>query len=250
MSIPLNCTNRYTATRIAFAILVALFFAALAGAQTISPVLTEYTGKVAKGSFELQNAGVVPLTAIMELKSFTVSETGEMSYRALDKGIQVKLSSMSLQIPPQQSRLVFYEARADSLPAWFVIYADIGGYKRTSEGMNIRLDLPHTVYILPKQSARKSDIQIKSLGSSADKAQLRLQVTNNSAWFGRVLSTQTTGKGSNWQGSGFPLYPHYSRIVEVPCKVVQKGSALRLRFNRFSLDQPLSDSSGSPVCAP
>ena len=246
----MKSAHGYATTRIVFTILVALLFAALAEAQTVRPVISEYTGKVAKGSIELVNPGIVPLTVMMEPKSFTVSETGEITYRALDKGIQVKLSSTSFQIPPQQSRFVFYEASADALPAWFVIYADIGGYKKTKEGLNIRLDLPHTVYILPKQSAGKSDIQVTPLGRSSDKAQLRFQVSNTSPWFGRVLSAQLTGKDNRWQGSGFPLYPHYTRILGVPCTAIQAGSALRLRFSKFSKDYPLSDVSGTSPCAP
>jgi P pilus assembly chaperone PapD len=250
VSLSSSSTKLSATTRIVSTILVTFLFAVITNAQTISPVLSEYTGKVAKGSFELQNPGSVPLTAILELKSFTVSEVGDLAYRSLDKGIHVKLSATSFLIPPQQSRSVFYEASADSMPAWFVIYADIGGYKKTAEGMNIRLDLPHTVYILPKQSAAKSEIQFKSLGLNSDKTQLRIQVTNTGQWFGRVLSTQLTGRGNNWQGSGFPLYPHYARVIEVPCKVVLANSGLRLHFNKYSLDYPLSDLSGSASCAP
>ena len=157
MSFHLNKSNLHAANRLAAAILFALFFPLISYAQTIRPVISEYTAKVAKGSIELVNPGLTPLTVIVEPKSFSVSETGDISYRPLDKTIQLKLSAMSFQIPPQQSYFIFYEARAEDLPAWFVIYASIGGFRKTSAGMNIRLDLPHTVYILPKHSVKYAE---------------------------------------------------------------------------------------------
>jgi hypothetical protein len=236
--------NRTVAT-----ILFTLFFAVFTQAQTIRPVLTEYT-KVAKGSVELVNPGVVPLTVIMEPKSFTVSENGDIAYRPLDKGIQVKLSAMSFQIPPQQSYFLFYEAHADALPVWFVLYANIGGFRKSDSGMNIRLDLPHTVYILPKQSATKSDIAIKYLGVSDDKTHLQFRVTNSGPWFGRALQSELRSKSGTIQGSGFPIFPNAKRIVEISCKGDQAGSVFSLRLRNFRLDEPPPNPAESRVCAP
>jgi len=236
----------------AAAILFALFFPLISYApiyaQTIRPVISEYTAKVAKGSIELVNPGLTTLTVIVEPKSFSVSETGDITYRPLDRTIQLKLSAMSFQIPPQQSYFIFYEARAEALPAWFVIYASIGGFRKNSAGMNIRLDLPHTVYILPKHSVEKSDILISSLGPTPDKAHLGFRVTNNGPWFGRALSTELAGKTGATQGSGFPLFPHSARIVQVPCN--QSPTALRLRLRNFKMEEPLPPSSESQTCAP
>jgi hypothetical protein len=64
--------------------------------------------------------------------SFSVSEKGDITYRPLDKTIRLKLSAMSFQIPPEQSYFVFYEARSEVLPAWFVIYSNMGSYTRTA----------------------------------------------------------------------------------------------------------------------
>jgi hypothetical protein len=242
-------TNHYPANRIATGILLAALFAAFAHAQTIRPVLSEYT-KVAKGSVELVNPGVIPLTVIMEPKSFTVSETGDIAYRPLDKGIQVKLSAMSFQIPPQQSYFLFYEAHADALPAWFVLYANIGGFRKSDTGMNIRLDLPHTVYILPKQSAAKSDIGIKYIGVSPDKTHLQFRVTNSGPFFGRALQSELRSKGTTIPGSGFPLFPNAKRIVEIPCKGDQSGAVFGLRLRSFRLDEPPPNPAESRVCAP
>lgn len=225
-----------------------LFIITNAHAQTIRPVISEYTAKVAKGSFELVNPGLVPLTVIIEPMSFSVSEKGDIAYRPLDKSIQLKLSAMSFQIPPEQSYFVFYEARADVLPAWFVIYANIGG-RKTNAGLNLRLDLPHTVYILSKQSVEKSEILISSLGPTADKAHLGFRVTNTGPWFGRALSSELIGKDGATHGSGFPIFPHSTRIVEVPCESNKTATTLRLHLKNFKMEEPLSESDGSQGCA-
>jgi hypothetical protein len=220
--------------------------AVAAKAQTIRPVISEYTSKVAKGSIELVNPGLVPLTVIVEPKSFTVSENGDITYRPLDKSIQLKLSAMSFKIPPQQSYYVFYEAKADTLPAWFVIYANIGGFRTNQSGMNIRLDLPHTVYILPKHSVERSDLLVSSLGVSKTGDHLNFLVTNSGPWFGRALSTEISDSHGTTQGGGFPIFPNSRRIVQVPCS--QSATALRLRLKNFKVASPVTAT--GPPCAP
>jgi hypothetical protein len=246
----LNRTIHYAANRAAIAVLVASVFTVFIQAQTIRPVITEYTAKVAKGSVELVNPSAIPLSVVMEPKSFTVSETGEIAYRPLDKSIQVKLSAMSFQIPPQQSYFLFYEARADALPAWFVLYANIGGFRKSDTGMNIRLDLPHTVYILPKQSAGKGDLSIQYIGVSPDKAHLQFRITNTGPWFGRALQTQLRSKSGTIQGSGFPIFPNAKRIVEISCKGNQTGAVYGIRLKNLRLEEPPPDPAESRVCAP
>src|SRR5208282_5514514 len=121
-------------------------------AQTVRPVIAEL-GNPAKGRVEYVNDGLTPLNVVLEAKSFTVSETGEISYRALDPNIHLKLSTTSFRVQPQQTYYVFYEASSPQIPSWFVIYASFSGFPfRTAQGMNVRLQLPHTVYLLPKHA--------------------------------------------------------------------------------------------------
>src|SRR5450631_4523552 len=112
-----------------------------ASAQTVRPLIAEL-GNPAKGRVEYVNDSLTPLNVVLEPKSFTVSETGEISYRPLDPSLHLKLSTTSFRIQPQQTYYVFYEATAPQSPAWFVIYAAFSGFPfRTSQGMNVRLEL-------------------------------------------------------------------------------------------------------------
>lgn len=116
--------------------------------------------------------------------------------------------------------------------------------------MNMRLDLPHTVYILTKRSIERSEIVISSLGPTPDNTHIGFLVTNKGAWFGRVLSSELIGKGRPAQGSGFPLFPQGSRIVEVPCKGDQASATFRIRLRNFKMEEPLSEMKGSLACDP
>src|SRR5213593_82497 len=108
-------------------------------AQTVRPVINELSNRE-KGRVEYVNDSLTPLNVVLEAKSFSVSETGEISYRPLDSNVHLKLSTSSFRIQPQQTYYVFYEAASEQTPAWFVIYANFSGFPfRTAQGMNVRL---------------------------------------------------------------------------------------------------------------
>ena len=118
---------------------------AMGHAQTVRPVINELSNP-AKGRVEYVNDSLTPLNVVLEAKSFSVSETGEITYRPLDADVHLKLSTTSFRIQPQQTYYVFYEATAPKSPTWFVIYAAFSGFPfRSAQGMNVRLELPPTV---------------------------------------------------------------------------------------------------------
>src|SRR5712692_6972026 len=111
---------------------------ATAFAQTVRPVIVQYNG-IARGKIELINGSLKPLNVVLEPMSFKVTEDGNGTYEPLQENIHLKLSTMSFRIPPQQSRFVFYEAKPEKLPAWFVIYSVFAGTTRQSS-LNIKLN--------------------------------------------------------------------------------------------------------------
>jgi hypothetical protein len=195
--------------------ILALLFSISSLAQTVRPVVNELSNP-AKGRVEYVNDGLLPLNVVLEAKSFTVSETGEISYRPLDPQIHLKFSTTSFRIQPQQTYYVFYEATSPQAPAWFVIYASFSGFPfRTAQGMNVRLQLPHTVYLLPKKSMEKPDLQIDLALLSRSDNKVRLEVENKGDFFGRVLETQLVYSKKKQEAPGFPLFPHSKRVIEV-----------------------------------
>jgi len=222
---------------------LALALNAGAAAQTVRPVISEL-GNPAKGRVEYVNDGLTPLNVVLEAKSFTVSEKGELNYRPLDPDIHLKLSATSFRVQPKQTYYVFYEASAPPSPTWFVIYASFSGFAfRTAQGMNVRLQLPHTVYLLPKQRAEKADVHVVRAELDEAGSKVLLEVENTGDNFGRVLQTQLANGRKKEDAPGFPIFPHSKRILEVPLDAKSDRDSLptelSLQFENFKVEQKL-----------
>ena len=227
-----------------------LFALALsASAQTVRPVISEL-GDPGKGRVEYVNDGLTPLNVVLEAKSFTVSEEGEINYRPLDPNIHLKLSATSFRIQPKQTYYVFYEASASPSPTWFVIYASFSGFAfRTAQAMNVRLQLPHTVYLLPKQRTEKADVRVVRAELDAPGNKVILEVENTGDNFGRVLQTQLTSGRKKQDAPGFPIFPHSKRILEVPleAKADTVPDEVSLQFENFKVEEKLRVKSNSDL---
>lgn len=214
--------------------------------QTVRPLIDENVvgraGKSASGKIEYVNDSTQTLTVTLEAKSFTVSDTGELSYRPLDASIHAKLSAMSFRILPKQNYFVFYEASADQLPSWFVVYATFGGFKeRTEEGFRIQLQLPHTIYLLPKEELRKDDLMIKMAEYHPTEKKVVFRVENNGSSFGRVLEADVTSARERAAQGGFPVFPFSERQIEIPWEGPSSPARLLLRLAHFRLEQAVND---------
>src|SRR5579863_9602494 len=219
----------------------ALALSSAAIAQTVRPVISEL-GNPAKGRVEYVNDGLTPLNVVLEARSFTVSENGELSYRPLDPHIHLKLSATSFRIQPQQTFYVFYEASAPPSPKWFVIYASFTGFAfRTAQGMNVRLQLPHTVYLLPKQRAEKTDVRVVRAEFNAADNKVLLEVENTGDNFGRVLQTELASGRKKQEAPGFPIFPHSKRILEVSLDAKAEGETapteVSFQFDNFKIEE-------------
>src|SRR6266700_4691783 len=229
--------------------LLLLAMSAVAGGQTVRPLINEL-GNPAKGRVEYVNDGLTPLNVVLEAKSFTVSETVEIAYRPLDSNIHLKLSATSFRIQPQQTYYFFYEASSPQSPSWFVIYAAFSGFPfRTAQGMNVRLELPHTVYLLPKQSVEKPEVHIERAELSAADNKVLLEVENTGNNFGRVLQTQLVYSKKKQEAPGFPIFPHSKRILELPLEEKAEGEnfpvMVMLQFQNFKVEDKLQRGNSS-----
>jgi len=212
-----------------------LLLCATASTQTVRPLVAEL-GNPAKGRVEYVNDSFTPLNVVLEAKSFSVSETGQISYRPLDPNIHLKLSVSSFRLQPQQSFYVFYEASTDASPAWFVLYAAFSGFPfRTQQGMNVRLELPHTVYLLPKIALQKDEVVINRAEFVAADKKLVLEVENTGGKFGRVQQTFVSFGKRQEEAPGFPVFPHSRRVVELPFD--ESPSGVQLLFSNFKIEK-------------
>lgn len=231
--------------------MVALSLASLlitaAAAQTVRPLIDENVvkaaGKKASGKIEYYNDSLQPLNVTLEAKSFTVSPTGEISYRPLEADVHLKLSEMSFRIPPRQSHYLFYQAWAEKLPAWCVLYAAFSGFRqRTPEGFVIQVQLPHTIYLLPKRRLQKAELSIVRAEYLPQTQKVVVRVANSGDAFGRVLEADVQGTKTKASQGGFPLFPSSERQVEIPWQAAGVPSKVVLRFERFTMETKVQDS--------
>ncbi|HEY6249398.1 MAG TPA: hypothetical protein VI685_05525 [Candidatus Angelobacter sp.] len=217
-------------------------------AQTVRPVVDENVvkgpGKKASGRIEYVNDSLQTLNVVLESRSFTVSDTGELSYRPLDSAIHVKFSESSFKIPPKQNYYVFYQAWADALPSWFVVYATFSGFaERTSEGLHLNILLPHTIYLLPKQGVRKDELVVKIAEYRPQDRKVVVRVENTGPAFGRVLQADVTSAKGKATSNGFPVFPHREREVEIPWEANDGPAKLVLHLEHFHLEHAVGSSS-------
>jgi hypothetical protein len=233
--------GRGTWRTISFVCLASLFIAPSLGAQTVRPVIAEYKEK-ARGRFDLGNDTDIPLNVVLEAKSFTVSEDGSPAFRPLDKDIHLKLSQMSFRIPPRQTYYVFYEATADKYPAWFVIYATFAGLSKQS-GLNVQLELPHTVYLLQKRGMQQGDVQVGAAEFLPDSRQIVVEIINASGGLGRVAQVEVRADRERAVQPGFPLMPRSRRKVQFDWKAGVPPQTVIVHLKDFRVESPFQEQS-------
>lgn len=208
-----------------------------AGAQSVSPVIVEYKAK-AEGRISLVNNTTVPLAVVLEPKSFSITPDGNGVYRNLDPDIQLKLSSMSFRIDPGQTYYVFYSATADKLPAWFCVYSVFSKVQR-AKGLDVRILLPHTVYIYPKKPhSKESQVAFKDAAEYAG-GKVSFDLTNSGLDLTRVREVKITSDGKPVTAAGFPLLPGGERHVEVPWTEAEPPQGVELEFDHGTMKQPV-----------
>jgi len=207
------------------------------GAQTVRPAVVEYPDQ-ARGKFELVNETLFPLTVVIEPRGFHVEPSGELIEETLDTArIRVKTSAMSFRIPPRETYTVFYEATAKSFPAWFLISSTLTG-ARTQAGLNVRIELPHVVYMLQRQPLRQADVIVRRFDFDSTTKRVRVELENTGPALGRVLSSEVSVSGrKSAPGGAFPLFPFSRRTLEIPWGEDLTPDKLVLRFANFTMEE-------------
>jgi hypothetical protein len=220
------------------AIACCLLMAAGLRAQTVQPVIVEYTGK-AEGKLTLTNNTDLPMAVVLEPMSFSIEANGRGVFRPLDAGIHLELSSMSARLTPRQTYYVFYSATATRLPAWFTVYATFSQV-RHGDGLEMRIMLPHTVYLYQKQPLDKADVRLKEAVYSLRSHKLTCTFENAGNSLARVQQVKATGKHDQAEASGFPFLPGEMRRVEMDWDKASAPDQILVRFEHFTVKWPVN----------
>ncbi len=207
-------------------------------AQTVSPVIVEYKAKAA-GQIALLNNTLTPLAVVLEPRSFSITPDGNGVYRPLDADIHVKFSSTSFRIDPGQTYSVFYSATADKLPAWFTVYSVFSKVQHGA-GLDVRILLPHTVYIYPKKQPAKVQVEVGRAVYSAQSGKVECDLENKTPDLTRVQQVQIAAGKKSETAAGFPLLPGERRHLEVSWGEKGPPETIALEFAHDTLRQPIS----------
>lgn len=227
-------------------------------AQTVSPPVAEYQER-ARSSYQLVNGSIFPLAVVLEVRGFDITERGDVIEAPLDSTrLQVRLSASSFRIPPRSTYTVFYEATGDSVPAWFQIVAALSG-ARTDNGINVRILLPHVVYLNQKAPLRREAVAIRRFEVDPVSGTARALLENTGAELGRVLELAFDSPAGASRSGGFPLLPGRRRWVELDWPRAAPPNRLTIRTAKFTFDTSLvaapptmqmADSAGSEDAPP
>ena len=228
------------------AVLLARGASAVAHAQSVQPVIAEYR-EHASGSFQVTNTTLVPMAVVLEPRSFSISAQGQGSFRTLDPAIHLELSASSLRLEPRQSATVFYKVEAEKAPAWLCIYAAFTSL-HPNPGINVRIMLPHTIYVYQRQPLFREALRISELRYDAEQHQLLLEINNDSRDLGRAESVEVSGPhGAHATAPGFPLLPQDTRRLSIEWTGQQAPERVEIEFPTFTLKLPLEVSALNQV---
>ena len=226
-------------------------------AQTVSPVILEYREK-AKGSFQLTNDTVVPMSVSIEPRSFSVDPEGNPKFRKLDEQIKVRLSTTSFRLGPRQTFTIFYDATAAQVPAWFTIYSTVTGPPNPN-GLQLAVELPHTVYLLTKKLLARESVAVLSANfKKGPEAEVEAEIESRAQEFGRVQLVEVFSATGKKEYGGFPLFPGQRRLLNLEWDQAGAPQRVVLTFEKFKVEQvitanapaPSSSSASSPRISP
>jgi len=217
-----------------------LLLAPLAPAQTISPVIVEYPDK-ADGRFQVTNDSLIPLTVVVEAHSFSVDSEGKATFRKLDPGLHVQLSTTSFRLAPKQTYYVFYKATTETYPNWFCIYATVTG-PTTPTGLKLALELPHTVYMLGHNPLDQSQVSWNKaqMEEAQNKRLITAEIENHSTAFSRIQEVDVVSSTGKQTFAGFPLFPGQRRAIELDWDQPGTPERIELKFQHFKMETSLT----------
>jgi hypothetical protein len=112
---------------------------------------------------------------------------------------------------------------------------------KTESGLNVRILLPHVVYLNQKQSLRKEDVAIKAFEFDSVAKKARVLLENLGPNLGRVYQlTVANGHNVSQPGGGFPLLPRKRRWAEMGWDASAPPNRVTVRFSRFTVDTVLT----------
>jgi len=211
-------------------------------AQTISPVSSVFVGG-GKGDLVLTNNSLDPMIVTMEVVNFQVGDGKKIVRSKLDPHTHIKLSKSGLRIAPQDKAHVFFDASADTYPAWCMIYATFRQEKR-HPGFNMVMQLGHPVYMYQKESIKQGDVAIQTATYNPATHKLMVAIENNGDKLARPFLSFPQLRDSQYKLRFLPVFPHTTTSADFDLSMVDVMrnvvvDQLLVEFDHFKLSSPV-----------
>ena len=83
----------------------------------------------------------------VDIRSASFAKDGSVAYRPLDADVTVQIAESSAKIGPRQSHIFYYSVECRNPHACVVVFLPSSTFGRATGGMQIRVVLPHSVYL-------------------------------------------------------------------------------------------------------
>jgi hypothetical protein len=133
------------------------FFGMAVSAQTVSPIIVE-CGKKCRGEFSITNNGLTPLAVTVEARSFSMDTLGHATNRPLDSAVDLHLDEGSARVSPKGTHTFTYQLKCSVRPCSVALLSSMV-VGRTAEGILVRVQLAHTVYMCENQKNCRKEVR-------------------------------------------------------------------------------------------
>ncbi|MCL2659553.1 MAG: hypothetical protein FWD64_03425 [Acidobacteriaceae bacterium] len=226
-------------------------------AQHISPVHTTFTGG-GKGDLAVSNNTMKPMIVTMSVEGFGVGEKGKPGSAALDPRIHIKFSKTSVRLNPQQTYHIFYDASADSYPAWCYLIATFSPIEPPEgRAIVVKTQLAHALYMYQKEPMGSNDVTVKEVAYDPETHMMRYVIDNHSNKIGRPRITFPMLRDDANFAVSVPLFPNRVTTVEqnMPPGLLtmfrkQVPKEIAFQFEHSRIQMPLTEKSIAPHTIP
>ena len=222
--------------------------------QSVSPPIIEVpsASRSTSGTLILTNESIFPLVAVIDVRGFTVDSLGTLRDVPIDTSrVKVKLSQLSARLAARQQLTVFYDIeKKDDAPVWLQIMSAFSG-ARAANGLALRIELPHVVYLYQKAALTREDVRVVGFGVDRAAGKAVLVLENTSDKLGRSQDVQLSAPGAPTQKTAaFPFFPHSRRVLLADWTSETAPALATIRFSGFTIETGPVGTVRAPGTAP
>ena len=112
---------------------------------------------------------------------------------------------------------------------------------RLASGLQIRVELPHTVYLVQSEPLSARDVTVPSATFDAAARTVQFEIENHGPRLGRAIEAVVIGPDRRQRNSSFPLIPGGRRLLRIPWEKGPGPERVVIRFPGFTIERPLTE---------